>query len=89
MSIPHFVAAGVAGDQVSRAVTGTDEVSDKRSAIATVAGGALGAAGTGAVSAAASAAGLTSAAAVVAAAPVAVPVIAASALVAFIFSRFD
>lgn len=35
MSIPQAIAAGTAGDKLSRVITGTDEVSAGRSAIAT------------------------------------------------------
>ena len=47
MSIPQAIAAGTAGDKLSRVITGTDEVSAGRSAIATGAGAALGATGVG------------------------------------------
>ena len=50
MSIPQAIAAGTAGDKLSRVITGTDEVSAGRSAIATGAGAARGAAGVGALS---------------------------------------
>ena len=42
MSIPHAIAAGIAGDKLSRTITGTDEVSVGRTAIASGAGAALG-----------------------------------------------
>ena len=59
MSIPQAIAAGTAGDKLSRVITGTDEVSTGRSAIATGAGAALGAAGVGALSVGAGAVGAT------------------------------
>ncbi len=79
MSIPQAIAADTAGDKLSRAITGTDEVSAGRSAIATGAGAALGAAGVGAL-----AVGATALAA--AAAPVVVPVAIVAGGIGFLCS---
>ena len=87
MSIPQAIAAGTAGDKLSRAITGTDEVSVSRSAIATGAGAALGAAGVGALTVSAGAVGATALA--TAAAPVVVPVAIVAGGIGFLCSLFD
>ena len=87
MSIPQAIAAGTAGDKLSRVITGTDEVSVGRSAIATGAGAALGAAGVGALSVGAGAVGATAFAAV--AAPVAVPVAIVAGGIGLLCSLFE
>ena len=71
------VSLGVSGNEVSKLVTGTSEVSTGRSAVATTAGAALGGAASGALVVT----GLV-------AAPVAVPLAAAAGIVSFIASRF-
>lgn len=79
--------AGLAGEKISRAITGTNEVSSGRSAVATGAGAGLGyIAGSGAVLAA-EAVGLTTVATV--AAPVIVPLAIAAGGIALIRSLFD
>ena len=87
MSIPQAIAAGTAGNQLSRAITGTDEVSVGRSAIATGAGVALGAAGVGALSVGAGAVGATALA--VAAAPVVIPVAIVAGGISWLCSLFE
>lgn len=77
------IPAGVAGDKLSRAITGTDEVSVGRSAVAVGAGGMLGAAATGAVTIGAGALGATIAA------PLVIPVALASATIAGLCSLFE
>lgn len=77
MSIFKAVNCGVSGNELSKQITGTSEVSTGRSVVATGAGSALGAVASGAL--------------VVtgfATAPVTVPLVVASGLVSFIASRF-
>ena len=87
MSLPQAIAPDTAGDKLSRAITGTDEVSAGRSAIATGAGAALGAARVGALSVGAGVVGATAFAA--AAAPVAVPVAIVAGGIGFLCSLFE
>ena len=87
MSSPQAIAAGTAGDKLSRVITGTDEVSGGRSAIATGAGAALGAAGVGALSVGAGAVGATALAA--AAAPVLVPAAIVAGGIGLLCSLFE
>lgn len=87
MTIVQAVTTGLAGEKLSRTITGTSEVSAGRSAVATGSGALLGGVTTGAVAVGASAVGLTALAA--AAAPVAIPVAVVSGLVAGIRSLFD
>ena len=71
------VSLGLSGNKVSKLVTGTSEVSAKRSAVATGTGAALGAAAsTGMVAVG------------VATAPIAIPLVAAAGIVSFVASRF-
>lgn len=79
MTIHHAFAAGLAGNVLSKKITGTDEVCASRSLVATGSGAALGAV----------AAGTLVVAFGVAAAPVTVPLAAASGLVALVSSRFS
>lgn len=81
------VTAGLAGEKLSRTITGTSEVSAGRSAVAAGSGALLGGVATGAVTLGASAVGLSSLVAV--AAPVVIPVTLASAVVACIRSFWD
>ena len=87
MTIFQAVNAGLTGEKLSRTITGTDEVSAGRSAIATGAGAALGAAGVGALSVGAGAVGATAFAA--AAAPVAVPVAIVAGGIGLLCSLFE
>ena len=87
MTIAQAVTTGLAGESLSRTITGTSEVSAGRSAVATGSGALLGGVATGAVAVGASAVGLTALAA--AAAPVAIPVAVLSGTVAFIRSLWD
>ena len=87
MTIDKAVITGLAGEQLSRKLTGTDEVSMGRSVVATGAGAALGAAAAGTVTVVASTVGFTALAA--ATAPVTVPLAVASGAVALIRSLFD
>ena len=82
MSIPQAVTVGLAGNEISKKITGTDEVSAGRTAVATGSGAALGAVAAGAVTVGAAAVGI-------AAAPVTVPLAVAGAVVAGIASLFD
>ncbi len=87
MTHMQAITAGLRGEKLSRTITGTDEVSAGRSAVATVSGAALGAASVGAVTVGATALGITALAAV--SAPVLVPVAVVSGVVGFIRSWFD
>ncbi|NLY16890.1 MAG: hypothetical protein GXZ05_11040 [Gammaproteobacteria bacterium] len=87
MTIDKAFAAGIAGDKVSRTITGTDEVSAGRTTVAAGAGAAIGAAATGGLALGASAVGATALAA--AAAPVVIPVAVFSAIVGGISSLFE
>ncbi|MDO4723854.1 MAG: hypothetical protein Q4A97_03720 [Comamonadaceae bacterium] len=87
MSIEKAVYLGLAGEQLSRTITGTKEVSAGRSVIAAGSGALLGATATGAVVVTASAIGAGALAA--AAAPVVVPVTAVAGAVSFIRSLWD
>ena len=78
MTIPQAVTVGLAGNEISKKITGTSEVSVGRSAVATGAGAALGAAAAGGIAVT----GLV-------AAPVLVPLAVAGAAVSFVASLFD
>lgn len=78
MSVSKAVGLGVVGNELSKKITGTSEVSTERSVVATGTGAALGAAASGALVVAGAAA----------AAPLVVPLAVASGLVSFIASRF-
>lgn len=78
MSIPHAVALGLSGNELSKKITGTDEVCASRTAVATGAGAALGAGAAGTIVVA----GIT-------AAPIVVPLAVGAAAVGFIASLFD
>jgi hypothetical protein len=82
MSIDKAVGIGLAGNALSKKITGTDEVSVGRTAVATGSGAVLGAAAAGVVTVGAAAVG-------VAAAPITVPLAVGSAIVAGIASLFD
>lgn len=82
MSIFHAIAAGKAGNELSKAITGSDEVSLGRSTVAVGSGAVLGAASSGAVVVGAAAVGLV-------AAPITVPLAVAGALIGGLFSLFD
>ena len=79
MAIEKALSLGLAGNEISKKFTGTDEVSVGRSAIATTAGAALGA----------SAAGTLAVAGFAAAAPITVPLAVFAGACSFIASRFD
>ncbi len=87
MTIIQAVTAGLAGEELSRTITGTNEVSAGRSAVAAGSGALLGGVATGAVTVGASAVGLSALAAV--AAPVVVPVAVLSGAVALVRSLWD
>ncbi|MEZ8059743.1 hypothetical protein [Vibrio splendidus] len=78
MTIHKAVALGVAGNELSKQITGTDEVCPERTVVATGSGAALGAAASGALV-------VTG----VAAAPIAVPLAVGAAMCAGIASLFD
>lgn len=79
MTIAQAVTAGLAGEKLSRTLTGTDEVSAGRTAVATGSGVLLGGVATSAV-----AVGLG-----VAAAPVVIPVAVVSGVIAGIRSLWE
>ncbi|MFM5215646.1 hypothetical protein ACEUAM_02905 [Aeromonas hydrophila] len=79
MSVEKAVGLGLTGNEISKEITGTSEVSAGRTIVATSAGAVLGAAASGALV-------VTG---VAAAAPVVVPLAVASATVSFIASLFD
>ena len=87
MSFEKAIPLGLAGEKLSRTITGTDEVCIGRSVVATGCGAALGAGAAGIVTVGASAAGLSALAA--ATAPVTVPLAVATGAVALIRSLFD
>lgn len=78
MSIDKAVACGLSGNELSKQITGTDEVSPKRTAVATGAGVTVGAVASGVLVIAG-----------VASAPVTVPLAVASGVIAGIASLFD
>jgi hypothetical protein len=78
MSIPQAVSLGIAGNILSKQITGTSEVSAGRTVVATGAGTALGAVAAGTLVVA----GLASA-------PITVPLAVATGAVSFIASLFD
>lgn len=82
MSIHKAVSIGVIGNQLSKTITGNDEVSIGRTAVATGSGAAIGAVAGGTVVVGAAALG-------VATAPIAVPLAIGGALCAGIISLFD
>ena len=78
MTINKALTCGVAGNEISKSITGTSEVSASRTVVATSSGAAIGA--------------LVSTSAIVAlgvAAPVSVPLTVASGVIAGIASLFD
>ena len=78
MVLDKAITLGVAGNEISKQITGSSETSLGRTAVATTAGGVLGGVATGALV-------ITG----VAAAPVTVPLVVATAAVAGIMSLFD
>lgn len=79
MGIHQAVMLGVAGNEMSKEITGTNQASVGRSAVATTAGVTLGAAAAGTIA-------LTG---VVAAAPIMIPLAVGAGAVSFIASLFD
>lgn len=76
MSIEKVVSIGLAGNKLSKTITGTDQVSAERTAVATGSGAIIGGVAGGALG-------------VGAAAPIAVPLAVGGAAVAFLASLFD
>ncbi|MCB1975236.1 MAG: hypothetical protein KDE65_12495 [Burkholderiaceae bacterium] len=87
MTIFQAVTAGLAGEKLSRTITGTSEVSAGRSAVATGSGALMGGVAASTVTVAASTVGFTALAA--ATAPVTVPLAVAAGAVALIRSLWD
>lgn len=87
MTIEKALMAGLAGEKLSRTITGTNEVSAGRSAVATGSGALLGAAATGTVVVVAEAVGATALATV--AAPVLIPTAVLAGGIALIRSLWD
>jgi hypothetical protein len=82
MTIPQAIGIGIAGNEASKKLTGTDNVSVGRSTVAVGAGAAMGAVAAGTITVGAAALG-------VAAAPIAIPLAIASGICAGIASLFD
>lgn len=82
MTIHKAITAGITGNEISKKITGSSEVSVGRTVVATGAGAVVGAAAAGTLVIGAAAVGI-------AAAPVTVPLTLASALCAGIASLFD
>lgn len=82
MTIERAVGLGLAGNELSKKITGTDEVSAGRTAVATGSGAALGAVAAGTITVGAAALGLASA-------PITVPLAVVGGLVAGVASLFD
>ena len=82
MSIEKVVTIGLAGNEISKKITGTSEVSAGRTAIATGSGATLGAVAAGTITVGAAALG-------VATAPITVPLAVGGAFIAGIASLFD
>lgn len=78
MSVEKAVSLGIAGNEISKKITGSSEVSAGRSAVATTAGAALGASAAGALVVT----GMVSA-------PLTVPLAVAAGTVSLIASLFD
>lgn len=81
MTIKQGLSAGIIGNEASKKITGTDEVSAGRTAVAIGAGSLTGAAMAGAVTTTAVALGVASA-------PVTIPLVVLGGVVAGIASRF-
>ena len=82
MSIGKAIAIGTFGNEISKKITGTEEVSAGRTIVATGSGAVLGAAAAGTITIGAAAVGIV-------AAPIAIPLAVGAALVAGIASLFD
>lgn len=82
MSIEKAITVGLVGNEISKQVTGTSEVSAGRTTVAVGAGAATGAVAAGAITIGAAALG-------VAAAPIAIPLAVAGGIIAGIASLFD
>lgn len=82
MSIDKAVAAGLAGNTLSKVITGTDEVCVSRSAVATGSGAVIGGVAAGAITVGTAAIGVVSA-------PIIVPLAVGGAIVGFLASLFD
>ena len=82
MGIDKALQAGLAGNEISKKITGTSEVSAGRTAVATGAGATCGAVTAGAVTIGATTLGIASA-------PVMVPLAVGGAIVGGIASLFD
>lgn len=83
MSLEKAVMAGLAGNEMSKKITNTDEVSAGRTTVATGAGGAYGAVTAGVISIGATTLGAT------VTAPVLVPLTIGGAIIGGIASLFD
>ncbi len=83
MTIEKALLAGKAGNEISKQITGTSEVSAARSTVAVGAGAVTGGVVGGAITVGASAVGVTMAA------PVVIPIAVASAVFAGLCSLFD
>lgn len=82
MSIGKAVGIGLAGNEISKKIAGTDEVSAGRTTVAVGSGAAIGAVAAGTIAVGAALVG-------VAAAPITVPLAIAGGVIAGIASLFD
>lgn len=82
MTIHNAIAAGLAGNALSKKITGTDEVCASRTAVATGTGAVLGGIAAGTVVVGAAVVGVASA-------PVTIPLAVGGAVVGFVSSLFD
>lgn len=82
MAIGKAVKAGLAGNELSKAITGTDEVCVSRTAVATGSGAVIGGIAAGGIAIGAATVG-------VATAPITVPLAVGGAVVGFLASLFD
>lgn len=82
MTIEKALALGTAGNAISKKITGTDEVSAGRTAVAAGSGAVLGAAAAGTITVGAAAVGIATA-------PITIPLAVGAAVIAGIASLFD
>lgn len=82
MTVPQAIGLGVVGNELSKKIVGSSEVSVGRTVVATGTGVAIGAAASGVLVVAGAAAGI-------AAAPIVVPLAIATGVVSFVASWFD
>lgn len=82
MSIDKAVGVGLLGNELSKKITGTDEVSARRTAVAVSSGASAGAVAAGLITVGATTLGVTTA-------PITIPLFVAGGIIAGIASLFD